>query len=79
MAELWTSGVQTTAKPKFLRILVEDGPDIELELGAEATGLIVVLEALNLHAMTKKESETLHEMLESVRIDIEQKWADWDS
>jgi len=60
-------------------ILVEDGPDVELELGANATGLIAVLEELTLHAMTKKESETLHELLEETKISIEEKWMEWDT
>jgi len=62
-----------------LIIGVGEWPNVDLELEPNAAGLIAVLEELTLHAMTKRESEKLHEMLESVRIDIEQKWADWDS
>jgi len=43
-----------------------------------ATGLIAALENYNLHAMTKKESEQLHELIDSLRIDIEETWARWD-
>jgi len=50
-----------------------------LQAPTNATGLIAVLEELTLQDMTKKESDQLHEMLESVRIDIEQRWMDWDS
>jgi len=43
-----------------------------------AKGLIVVLENYNLHAMTRNESATLHELIEGLRIDIEETWARWD-
>jgi len=51
----------------------------DIELPANAAGLIVVLDACTLHAMTKKESEQLHELIDCLRIDIENAWALWDS
>jgi len=62
-----------------LIIGVGEWPDVDLELEPNATGLIAVLEELTLHAMTKRESETLHELLEQTKISIEEKWAEWDT
>jgi len=43
-----------------------------------AKKLIEALEDYSLHAMTRKESLTLHELLEGLRIDLEETWARWD-
>jgi len=44
-----------------------------------AKELVVALENCDLHAMTRKEADTLHELLDSLRIDIETTWARWDN
>lgn len=48
-------------------------------LTPNANDLIVILVAANLHAMTKKESETLYELIDGLRIEIEEAWMRWDS
>ena len=43
-----------------------------------ATDLIGIIEDLTLHGMTRNESVRLHELLDDVRIRIEETWARWD-
>jgi len=50
----------------------------ERSMAPNAKGLIAALENFQIHAMSKKESEELHELLEWTRITIEEKWMEWD-
>ena len=44
-----------------------------------AAALIEVLRDCTLHAMSRCESEDLHDLLEGLKILIEEKWEEWDN